>query len=157
MPVQLSVLLALAASSWTDARRERALVAQARGSFAAEVRENRARIEKVMPYHRQLTAAIMTADSVGGVTSYAEWRRRAPFWSGFATPDVAATAWQTAIATGALAHMSYKDVAAVSNALSSSRPHCSRITTARSSNSVAWRARGDRGRRGPGLAPMLFS
>jgi hypothetical protein len=112
----LSVLLALAASSWTDARRERSLVAQARTSFATEIRENRARLTKALPYHRALTDGIVTADSVGGVTSYAEWRKRVPFWSGFAPPDFAATAWQTAIATGALAHMSYKDVAAASNA-----------------------------------------
>jgi hypothetical protein len=112
----LSVLLALAASSWTDTRREHALVAQARTSFSGEIRENRSRLDKALPYHQQLTTAVMTADSVGGVTSYAEWRRRVPFWSGFKTPDVASTAWQTAIATGALAHMSYKDVAALSNA-----------------------------------------
>jgi hypothetical protein len=112
--IVLSVLLALAASSWVDARREHALVAQARTSFVLEIRANRSRLAKVLPYHQALTEAVLAADSARGMPSYAEWRRRVPIWSGFAPPDVAATAWQSAIATGALARMSYPDVAAVS-------------------------------------------
>ena len=46
--IVFSVLLALAASSWADTRREHALVAQARGSFALEIRANRQRIAKVL-------------------------------------------------------------------------------------------------------------
>jgi type II secretory pathway pseudopilin PulG len=114
--IVLSVLLALAASNWADSRREHALVAQARTSFAQELRANRERVARVLPYHRALTAAVLAVDSTGGVTSYAAWRQRVPIWSGFAPPDVAATAWQSAIATGALAHMRYSDVAAVSTA-----------------------------------------
>jgi hypothetical protein len=112
--IVFSVLLALAASSWADTRREHALVAQARGSFALEIRANRARIAKVLPYHRALTSAVLSADSAGGVTSYAEWQRRVPIWSGFSPAELAPTAWQSAIATGALAHMRYSDVAALS-------------------------------------------
>jgi hypothetical protein len=114
--IVLSVLLALAASNWADSRREDALVAQARTSFALELRANRTRVAKVLPYHQALTAAVLAVDSTGGVTSYAAWHQRVPIWSGFAPPDVAATAWQSAIATGALAHMRYPDVAAVSTA-----------------------------------------
>jgi type II secretory pathway pseudopilin PulG len=112
--IVFSVLLALAAGSWADARRERALVTQARTSFAAEIRANRSRLTKVLPYHEALTTAVLAADSAGDMPSYAEWRRRVPIWSGFAPPDVAATAWQSAIATGAIAHMSYEEVAALS-------------------------------------------
>jgi type II secretory pathway pseudopilin PulG len=112
--IVLSVLLALAASSWADSRREHTLVAQARTSFALELRANRARVAKVLPYHQALTAAVVAIDSTGGVATYAAWRKRVPIWSGFAPPDVAATAWQSAIATGALAHMKYPEVSAVS-------------------------------------------
>jgi len=114
--IVVSVLLALAASSWAEGRRERTLVAQARTSFVLEMRANRERIAKVLPYHQALTTAVLAVDSTGGVTSYAAWQKRVPIWSGFAPPDVAATAWQSAMATGALAHMRYPEVAAVSTA-----------------------------------------
>src|SRR4051812_29398202 len=114
--IVFSVLLALAASSWADSRREHALVAQARNSFALELRANRERVAKVLPYHQALTSAVVAVDSTGGVASYAAWRQRVPIWSGFEPPDVAATAWQTAMATGALANMRYPEVAAVSTA-----------------------------------------
>jgi hypothetical protein len=112
--IVLSVLLALAASSWADTRREHALVDQARSSFAREIRANRTRIATALPYHQALTEAVLAVDSTGGVASYADWRKRVPIWSGFAPTDVASTAWQSAIATGALAHMRYPEVAAVS-------------------------------------------
>jgi hypothetical protein len=112
--IVLSVLLALGASSWAETRREHSLVAEARTSFVHEMRANRARVAKALPYHRALTDAVLAVDSTGGVSSYAAWRRRVPIWSGFAPPDIAATAWQSAIATGALAHMRYPEVAAVS-------------------------------------------
>jgi type II secretory pathway pseudopilin PulG len=114
--IVLSVLLALAANNWADARREHALVEQARTSFALEMRANRERVAKQLPYHRALTNAVLAVDSNGGVRSYAAWRQKVPIWSGFAPPDVSATAWQSAIATGALSHMSYPDVAALSTA-----------------------------------------
>ena len=91
--IVFSVLLALTASSWADARREHTLVAQARTSFALEIRANRDRLAKALPYHRALTTAVLAVDSSGGVRSYAEWRRRVPIWSGFAPPDVATTAF----------------------------------------------------------------
>lgn len=114
--IVLSVLLALAANSWAEGRRQRQLETQARDSFVKEIRANRALVVQALPYHESLTRAVLVADSVGGVTSYAEWRRRAPMWSGFAPPDVAATAWQSSLTTGALSGLSYPQVAALSRA-----------------------------------------
>jgi hypothetical protein len=114
--IVFSVLLALAASSWADTRREHTLVEQARTSFVRELESNRARVAAAMPYHRALTAAVMEVDSVGGVRSYADWKHRVPIWSGFAPPDLTATAWQSALTTGVLARMPYRDVAVLSNA-----------------------------------------
>lgn len=113
--IVFSVLLALAASSWAESHRERALVDQVRTSFIQEIRANRDRLAQALPYHRELTAAVLHVDSTGTVSSYAEWQRRVPIWSGFAPPDVVATAWQSALATGALARMPYGDVSALSN------------------------------------------
>ena len=54
-------------------------------------------------------------DSTTGAASYAEWKRRVPFWSGFENPDLTSTAWQSALATGALADMPYREVSSLSN------------------------------------------
>lgn len=113
--IVFSVILALAASSWAESRREHTLVEQARTSFVMEIRSNRARLVRALPYHGALTAAVLQVDSAGGVTSYGEWRRRVPIWSGFALPDIASIAWQSALATGALARMPYREVATLSN------------------------------------------
>jgi type II secretory pathway pseudopilin PulG len=113
--IVVSVLLALAASSWADAHKEQRLAVQARESFVQEVRANRARIMRALPYHRALTDAVLLVDSTGGVPSYAAWRRRVPIWSGFAPPDIASMAWQSALATGALSRMPFREVASLSN------------------------------------------
>lgn len=113
--IVFSVLLALGASSWADSRKQSRLTEQARQSFVQEVRANRARLARALPYHQRLTDAVRLIDSTSGVDSYAEWRRRVPFWSGFENPDLTATAWQSALATGALANMRYGEVASLSN------------------------------------------
>jgi type II secretory pathway pseudopilin PulG len=113
--IVLSVLLAMAASSWADARKQDRLTEQARQSFVQEIRANRARLVRALPYHRRLTDAVRLIDSTTGVDSYGEWRRRVPFWSGFEGPDLTATAWQSALATGALANMPYREVSSLSS------------------------------------------
>lgn len=114
--IVLSVLLALAANGWAEARKERQGTAQARASFVQELRANQARVTTTLPYHEALTAAVLRVDSTdaAAIPSYDAWKRQVPIWSGFAPPDVAATAWQSALTTGALGRMPYDQVAALS-------------------------------------------
>ena len=113
--IVLSLLLALGANSCVEGRKEQQLATQARASFVQEIRANQQRLTRALPYHKALTQAVIAVDSSGGVTSYAAWQRRVPIWSGFAPPDVAATAWQSALTTGALSKMPYREVAALSS------------------------------------------
>jgi hypothetical protein len=114
----LSVLLALAADGWADARKERQVGAQARATFVHELTANRARVSAALPYHEALMAAVFRVDSSDAtvVPSYEAWRRQVPIWSGFAPPDLVTTAWQSALTTGALGRMPYAEVAALSRA-----------------------------------------
>jgi len=114
--IVLSVLLALAASSWADSRKQERLADQALRSFAQEIRANRARVAVLLPYHDSLAIAAHSADSTKSVRSYADWRRFYPGWSGFAPPDLTTGAWQSALATGALTNIRYDRVASLSNA-----------------------------------------
>jgi type II secretory pathway pseudopilin PulG len=113
--IVFSVLLALAASSWADARKQQRLGDQALLSFAQEIRANRARVAKTLPYHDSLDVSAKRADSVGRVHTYADWKRSFPAWSGFAPPDLTTAAWQSALATGALGNIRYDRVAALAN------------------------------------------
>ena len=113
--IVLSVLLALAASNWADARKQQRLGDQALQSFAQEIRANRARVARLLPYHDSLAVAARKADSVRSVHSYADWQHAYPAWSGFAPPDLTTAAWQSALATGALTNIRYDRVAALSN------------------------------------------
>ena len=112
--IVFSVLLALAASSWADARKQQRLGDQALLSFAHEIRANRARVAKLLPYHDSLDVAASRADSAGSVRNYADWRRAFPGWSGFAPPDLTTAAWQGALASGALSNIRYDRVASLS-------------------------------------------
>ena len=112
--IVLSVLLALAANGWADGRKQHRLEAQAHATFVREIRANRAQLAGALPYHEALTRAVKEVDSTGGVRSYAAWRARVPIWSGFAPPDLEATAWQSALTTGALGDRPYAEVAALS-------------------------------------------
>ena len=112
--IVFSVLLALAASSWADARKQQRLGDQALLSFAHEIRANRARVAKLLPYHDSLDVAASRADSAGSVRNYADWRRAFPGWSGFEPPDLTTAAWQGALASGALSNIRYDRVASLS-------------------------------------------
>lgn len=112
--IVLSVLLALAANGWADSRKQHRLEQQAHTSFVQEIRANRARVARALPYHEALTRAVITVDSGGGVASYAAWKQRVPIWSGLEPPDLSATAWQSALTTGAIGGRPFGEIAALS-------------------------------------------
>ncbi len=114
--IVLSVLLALAASSWADRRKQNHLAEQARSAFVLELRNNRALVARAIPYHDALSAAVLRADSTDDVRTYAQWRRAFPAWSGFAPPDLTFSAWQTAVSTGAIGDIPFGTVGMLSRA-----------------------------------------
>jgi hypothetical protein len=114
--IVVSILLALAVNEWADGRKQRRLAEQALVSFAREVAQNRTRVAQVLPYHDSLAIGARRVDSLALVHSYADWRRELPQFGGMHNPDLTGTAWQTALATGALTNIGYDTVAALSQA-----------------------------------------
>ena len=112
--IVLSVLLALAANGWADSRKQHRLEQQAHASFIREIRANRALVARALPYHEALTRAVIAVDASGGVPSYAAWKKRVPIWSGLEPPDLSATAWQSALTTGAISGRPFGEVTALS-------------------------------------------
>jgi hypothetical protein len=109
-----SILLAFALNGWWEARQERRLAARALASFEQEVRQNRANLLAVMPYHRDLHA-LFSAMSVAGTVRTFEDLRYLDGFDGWQPPVLTSTAWSTAIATGALAHLDYDTVREISS------------------------------------------
>ena len=112
--IVLSVLLALAANAWADGRKQHRLEVQAHVSLIREIRSNQLLVARALPYHEALTRAVIAVDTAGGVRSYAAFKQRVPMWSGLEPPDLAASAWQGALTTGAIGGRPFGEVAALS-------------------------------------------
>jgi hypothetical protein len=107
--VVASILLALAVDEWAQNREYAELADQSLGIFEREIRQNRARLEDASPYHqgirdllgqmRELPQAPMDIRSIV---------------EGLTPPVLLNTAWETSLATGALTHMEFEVVSALS-------------------------------------------
>lgn len=104
-----SILLALAVDEWAENRNFAELADQSLGTFEQEIAQNRDRVEDGIPYHggiRDLLAQMrLTPPPVVDLRSIME---------GFEPPVMLRTAWETALATGALTHMDFEVVRVLS-------------------------------------------
>ena len=104
-----SILFALALDAWAENRDYADLADQSLGIFEQEILWNRAGMEDVVPFHagiRELLGQMVDASEVQvDLRSVME---------GLETPVLLNTAWETALATGALTHMDVQIVSALS-------------------------------------------
>jgi hypothetical protein len=105
----VSILLALAVDGMRDNRHNRNLARQSLEIFQGELCANRARVEDALPYHTGLRDVVMEIaddpERAGEVRSMVE---------GLEPPLLLNTAWEAALATGALTHMEMTTVSALS-------------------------------------------
>lgn len=107
--VVASILLALAVDEWAQNREYADLADQSLGIFEREIRQNRARIDDAIPYHtgiRDFLGAMRVETSAPSDL--------ASIMEGLTAPVLLNTAWETALATGALTHMEFEVVSALS-------------------------------------------
>jgi len=104
-----SILLALAVDSWAEDRSYAELADQSLGIFEQEILRNKAALEEVSPFHAgigELLSQMVDAPEVEvDLRSVLE---------GLEAPVLLNTAWETALATGALTHMDVQIVSALS-------------------------------------------
>jgi hypothetical protein len=113
--VVLGVILALAANEWREARQHQAEANSARTAIANELRVNRELLDSSRAYHQRLVRAISSATPANPVTI-------ATFGGGFLkAAQVSTTAWEVASETGALSHIPYDEVLAISQAVALER------------------------------------
>ncbi|MEM8560129.1 MAG: hypothetical protein AAGG50_20110 [Bacteroidota bacterium] len=94
--IVLSVSLAFALNEWGDRRAQAALVEQALRGFADEIETNRARAQTALEHHEAIVEPLGSGEQTG-------LQLRTAFLTD--------TAWESAQASGALAHMPYETVA----------------------------------------------
>lgn len=107
--VVASILLALAVDEWAENRDYAELADQSLGIFEQEISQNQARLEDAAPYHQGIRDFLAQArtyeEGTADVRSVME---------GLETPVLLNSAWETALATGALTHMEVEVVSALS-------------------------------------------
>lgn len=111
--VTVSILLALWVDQWKQRRAARDLATESMSNFAKEIRQNEARLDDVLPYHEGLRSMLQQVESSHSVHTQAEFQSAIGI-DGLRPPSLLQTAWQTAVATGALTHLDYETVAALS-------------------------------------------
>lgn len=114
MLIVLSILAALAVSEWERTREDEELATQALAAFEREIRQNRARLEDAAGEYRvALRNLIAQMDEQGALGSSDEFQSiigLEPLRPAFLT----STVWETALTTGALPHIDFDVVNALS-------------------------------------------
>ena len=111
--IVLSILLALAVGEYERNREDEELATQALAAFQREIRQNRARLEDVGPYRRGLRDVIGRMSASGALASSDEFQATIGL-EALRPAFLTSTVWETALTTGALPHIDFDVVNALS-------------------------------------------
>ncbi len=111
MLIVLSILVALYLDEWRDDRQEAENIEHALANFVSEIQQNRARVEDAAPFNLGLRHVLNRRQEVRAIESVATFVN---IFESYNPVVLQSTAWETAIATGALAKMDYNLVSALS-------------------------------------------
>jgi len=106
-----SILLALALDEWNEDQDYQDLATLSLINFEREIQQNRLRLEDVTLYHAGLRDVLANMDASGEAVPARTIRN---ILEGFQPTILVSTAWETAVATGALGYMDYDVVAGLS-------------------------------------------
>jgi hypothetical protein len=104
-------LLALAFDEWSEDREYQELANRSLVNFEREIQQNRLRVEDVTLFHAGLRDVLANMAASGSETPATTIRN---IMEGFQPAILVSTAWETAVATGALGYMDYDVVAGLS-------------------------------------------
>ena len=111
MLIVASILVALYLDEWRDDRQDAENIEHALVSFVSEIQQNRARVEDAAPFNQGLRHVLSRRQEVRAIESVATFVN---IIESYNPVVLQSTAWETAIATGALAKMDYNLVSALS-------------------------------------------
>ncbi len=111
MLIVVSILVALYLDEWRDDRQDAENIEHALANFVSEIQQNRARVEDAAPFNQGLRHVLSRRQEVRAIESVATFVN---IIESYNPVVLQSTAWETAIATGALAKMDYNLVSALS-------------------------------------------
>jgi hypothetical protein len=111
MLIVVSILFALYLDEWRDDRQDAENIEHALANFVSEIQQNRARVEDAAPFNQGLRHVLSRRQEVRAIESVATFVN---IFESYNPVVLQSTAWETAIATGALAKMDYNLVSALS-------------------------------------------
>jgi hypothetical protein len=101
--ISTGVFLGLAGEQWRETRREHEQARTTLGNFRHEVETNRKKLAAVAEYHPRLRTVVRAFLGEPGPKTFADFAGRGV--EGFRTVTFRHSAWDLAVATGALAHV----------------------------------------------------
>ena len=107
----VSILVALALDEWRDDQNNEQNIDQALSNFISEIQQNKARVDDAAPFNRGLRDVLTRRQALGEIDSVRTFIGNI---ESYEPVVLQSTAWETAIATGALAKMDYDLVSALS-------------------------------------------
>jgi len=111
MLIVISILVALYLDEWRDDRQDAENIEHALANFVSEIQQNRARVDDATPFNQGLRHVLNRRQEVRAIESVATFVN---IFESYNPVVLQSTAWETAIATGALAKMDYNLVSALS-------------------------------------------
>ena len=111
--VTVSILLALWVDQWKQRHAAQNLAAESMVNFVKEIRQNEARVDDILPYHQGILSMLKNVETSHSIHTQAEFQSAVGI-DALRPPSLLQTAWQNAVATGALTHLDYETVAALS-------------------------------------------
>ena len=101
----MSILLALGVRAWQDGREVEQLIARSLTSFQYEITQNRSRIDDLYRYHAGLQSVLAETDVHSNPSASEDIRN---VLDSLQSAPLLTSAWDTALATGALSEMDYE-------------------------------------------------
>lgn len=111
--VTVSILLALWVDQWKQRRAAHELATASLTNFLTEIQQNEARLDDILPYHKGIRSMLDQLAVSHTIHTQTEFQDAVGI-DGLRPPSLLQTAWQTAVATGAITHLDYETVAALS-------------------------------------------
>jgi hypothetical protein len=111
--IVVSILLALAVNDWQTGRERHRYALQALRGFQREIQQNRARLQDIAPFRMGIREVLAKPEATSSIHSAADFQM-AIGTDGFRPAFLTETAWETALATGALQNIDFETVSALS-------------------------------------------
>ena len=111
--IVFSILAALAVSEWQDSRENEELAHEALVAFEREIRQNKARLEDAGPYRQGLRQVLERMGAAGELRTAEEFHAMVGL-EPLRPPFLTSTVWQTSLTTGAIPHIRFDLVNALS-------------------------------------------